>query len=244
MQLRYIDEAAAQAAANMARDEALLLGDSPAALRLYNWAPHAVSLGYFQRLQDFDDVPPGTSIVRRLTGGGAIHHGEEVTFALALDADLLPASVDASYGLLHDAIVRAVASIGVLCTRLEHGPPPGARPKDRWCFAVPGRHDIVDRNGRKLCGSAQRRLRTSRGPRVLHHGSLVIERPSLTPFVAAIVDMAPIPSLPELRRRLAAELAAALSMNLEPSTIRSTEAEVAETLRRTRYEDQAFTATR
>ena len=35
---------------------------------------------------DFDDLPQGTALVRRTTGGGAIHHGDELTFSLAIDA--------------------------------------------------------------------------------------------------------------------------------------------------------------
>lgn len=244
MRLRHIDEAATVAVANMARDEALLLSESSAALRLYGWAPHAVSLGYFQRLADFADLPAGTQVVRRLTGGGAIHHGSEITYALALDAHLLPADVDQSYALMHDAIVRAVRAVGGDAHRLEHGPAPGARPHDRWCFAVPGRHDLVDAAGRKVCGSAQRRLRTPRGPRVLHHGSLVLHRPSLTPFVGAIADAVETSRHMELRERIAVELAACLSLELDRDDLTAAERALAASLQASRYENPAFAAMR
>jgi lipoate-protein ligase A len=170
---------------NMAVDGALLaLAEAPT-LRFYGWRPHAVSLGYFQRLADFADLPAATPMVRRTTGGGAIHHGDELTFSLALDAALLPGAIAASYVLLHDALVRALDRLGVRCRRSTEGAM-SARPEDRWCFAHPVQGDLLV-DGRKLCGSAQRRV-PGRRPRVLHHGSLVIRRPEHTPFVAAIED--------------------------------------------------------
>ena len=244
MRLRRIDEPAIAAAANMARDEALLLADDTAALRLYGWSPHAVSLGYFQRIADFADLAPETSIVRRLTGGGAIHHGEEVTYALALPAAALPADVEASYALLHDAVLAALADVGVRAHRLVTGGGPGARPSSRWCFADPGRHDIVDAEGRKLCGSAQRRVRTQHGPRVLHHGSIVVERPSFTPFVAAIVDQQAASCATPLRERIATRIADALRMELCPDGLTTAEDALAATLRRDRYDHDAHTRMR
>ena len=214
MLLRVLKDGSRTPTENMAVDEALLRSSGPPTLRLYGWRPHAVSLGYFQKLADFADLPPGTPIVRRSTGGGAIHHGDEVTFALAVDASALPSDIDASYVLLHDAVRAALADIGVACTRLTSGPSCGARPGVRWCFAEPGRHDLVDQQGRKLVGSAQRRIRTDRA-RILHHGSIVLERPALTPFVAAIADQRPLAEAsPALHESLVARIASAL--HLEP----------------------------
>ncbi len=244
MILRRIDEPAIAAAANMARDEALLLAGDTAALRLYSWAPHSVSLGYFQRHCDFLDLGPNMPIVRRLTGGGAIFHGVEVTYALALPASALPTDVEASYARIHDAVVVALADVGVAAMRLEVGAAPGARPTSRWCFADPGRHDIVDRSGQKLVGSAQRRVRTPHGPRVLHHGSIVVERPDATPFVAAIADQVAATCEADLRERLAQRIAAELGMELRPDRLTAEEEALASTLQRDRYDSDAFTRMR
>jgi len=242
--LRRIDEPAIAAAATMARDEALLLAGDTAALRLYSWAPHSVSLGYFQRHCDFLDLGPNVPIVRRLTGGGAIFHGVEVTYALTLPASALPTDVEASYARIHDAVVVALADVGVAAMRLEVGAAPGARPTSRWCFADPGRHDIVDRSGQKLVGSAQRRVRTQHGPRVLHHGSIVVERPDATPFVAAIADQVAAICETDLRERLAQRIAAALGMELRPDRLTAEEEALASTLQRDRYDSDAFTRMR
>ncbi len=80
-------------ASNMALDEASLdsVADDPshALIRTYGWDEATLSLGYFQKLEDarsesrFHDVP----IVRRPTGGGAIWHHHELTYALVIPSD-------------------------------------------------------------------------------------------------------------------------------------------------------------
>ncbi|MGE3174289.1 MAG: biotin/lipoate A/B protein ligase family protein [Planctomycetota bacterium] len=243
--LRLLDEPATPPARNMALDEALLLAGDDAALRLYGWAPHAVSLGYFQRIADFADLEASVPKVRRLTGGGAIWHGDELTFALAAPAALLPRDLDAGYALLHDAVAAALGEIGVAVTRLTVGAAPGPRPHARWCFEVPGRHDLVDDRGRKLVGSAQRRVRTAAGPRVLHHGSIVLRRPAATPFVAAIADRVdPASVAAPLRRALARTIAAAVGISLGHGAWTAAEATLARTLQRDRYDAPAFLAVR
>jgi len=210
------------AAHNMAVDTALLELATTPTLRIYGWQPHAVSLGYFQKIADFDDLPEDTVFVRRATGGGAIHHGDELTFSLALDAHHLPGDIAASYTLLHDAIVRALAKVGVPCHRVKSDKQPAARPSDRWCFKTPVAGDLVTDAG-KLLGSAQRRARLTNDAgesrnRVLHHGSLVLTRPSHTPFVAAVADhVTPTGDLRrELHSALIAELAKVLALEARP----------------------------
>lgn len=212
MRLRVLRGGLQAPAFNMALDEALLLAASGPVLRLYGWRPHAVSIGYFQSVDDFADLPEGMPVVRRLTGGGAIHHGDELTFALALDAASLPAAVEASYQLLHDAVAAALRRAGIAVERLRTGRSPSPRKAARWCFQVPGRHDLVTPDGRKLVGSAQRRVRQPR-PRVLHHGSIVLRRPALTPFVAAVADHAdPAAAAAVLDTALPCALAEALGL--------------------------------
>ena len=229
-------DAPAGAAHNMALDCALLTHSSSPALRLYGFAPHAVSLGFFQRLGDFADLPAGTPLVRRPTGGGAIHHGDELTFALVLEPRALPGTVDDGYRLLHDAVVVALRSVGVACERLRTGVAAHARPEQRWCFAAPVRHDIVTSGG-KLVGSAQRRT-AHPTPRLLHHGSIVLRRPELTPFVAAVEDLVAVDAA--LRARLGDALVRSFAevLGLSPRTDAATPAEtaLAAQLRRERFE--------
>jgi lipoate-protein ligase A len=242
--LRVLREGPQPAAWNMAVDEALLRLARTPTLRLYSWQPHAVSLGWFQRRADFADLPPGTVVVRRLTGGGAIHHGDELTFSLAAAPGLLPGDIAASYALLHDAALAALRAVGVAATRCTTGEAATARPRERWCFATPGEGDLVTARG-KLLGSAQRRLALPQ-PRLLHHGSLVLTQPALTPFVAAVADAAPPDAA--LRARLGdalvAGMAAALGMTPHDGELDAAERDLAARLARERYGDPAFTCAR
>src|SRR5947208_3547802 len=76
--------------ANMAADEAMLEGAEAgvASLRFYGWAEPTLSLGYFQPSGDKHTDPrlAGLPWVRRATGGAALVHHHEVTYALALPA--------------------------------------------------------------------------------------------------------------------------------------------------------------
>ena len=73
---------------NMAEDEALIKTGSKPTLRLYTWKPSAVSIGYFQSIEDEVDIDfcrkNGIDIIRRNTGGGAVFHDEsgELTYSL------------------------------------------------------------------------------------------------------------------------------------------------------------------
>jgi lipoate-protein ligase A len=238
--VRLIVHEPSEAAWNMAVDEALLVEGHEPTLRFYGWAPHAVSLGYFQRIDEFRDLPPDTPVVRRLTGGGAIHHGDEITFSLTVDAASLPRDIGASYRLLHDAAVDALAAAGVPSRRLVAGPAASSRPTDRWCFAQPGRDDVVTERG-KLLGSAQRRVRLPRA-RVLHHGSIVLYRPDLTPFVGATADATPCTAAfaHRLRNLLGAHIGRALAMDLRPGALTAAEHALATRLCSERYRDLAF----
>ncbi len=85
---RVLPYETADGPANMALDEALLdavAADAETAyLRTYGWTVPTLSLGYFQRLAEVqaDARWQSVAVVRRLTGGGAIWHHQEVTYAL------------------------------------------------------------------------------------------------------------------------------------------------------------------
>lgn len=232
------------AAQNMAVDGALLEAAKTPTLRIYGWRPDAVSLGYFQSIAEFDDLPEDTVIVRRSTGGGAIHHGDELTFSLTLDASYLPGDIAQSYVALHDAIVRALASVDVTCQRASGGTQPAARPSDRWCFRTPVDGDLVTDQG-KLLGSAQRRTQAGNGnrhARILHHGSLVLQRPRHTPFVAAVADQVPVTRelRQELHSALTSELAKVLGLSARHGHYTLAESALAARLRSEQFGTAAY----
>jgi lipoate-protein ligase A len=65
----------------MARDEALLDGERTV-LRRTAWREPAVTIGRFQEWRFFDHAGDLRAPVRRITGGGAIHHGDDLTLGL------------------------------------------------------------------------------------------------------------------------------------------------------------------
>lgn len=157
---------------NMAADELLLEqagGGSAPCLRLYGWDRPTVSLGYFQSL---DEMPAAErercAVVRRPTGGGAILHGRELTYAVAVSREEFEGRQ--LYDRVNLALLAAVRALGVEAEvrgaqeaqRAQRGP--------FFCFARAAATDIIARS-MKLAGSAQRR----RAQGILQHGSLLIE---------------------------------------------------------------------
>jgi lipoate-protein ligase A len=162
---------------NMAVDEAILeavgRGDVPPTLRLYAWQPPCLSLGYAQPVTDVDRqrlAELGWGLVRRPTGGRAILHTDELTYAVIapLDEPRLAGGVLESYQRLAQALLAALRLLGLPVAAQESYLPPGApKPTNPVCFEVPSIYEITA-GGKKLIGSAQARRREG----ILQHGSL------------------------------------------------------------------------
>lgn len=153
----------------MAWDEALLEASTGAVLRLYRWEPPAVSLGYFQEAAPIRrQLPAGIDLVRRITGGGAIWHEQEVTYALAADIGVVPERPAELYHRLHQAIQASVEGRGGRLRRQPTSVGDRRYRDEPRCFASPATDDLLAVDGGKVLGSAARR----RGARVLVHGSL------------------------------------------------------------------------
>ncbi len=225
----------------MAVDEALLISGGPPTLRLYAWSPPGLSIGYFQGVASFLDIPGEHVLVRRPTGGGAIYHDHEVTFALTLDTSLLPESIGESYRLIHVAVASALRQVGVDVRQQGDLPVTEDTSDSPWCFASPQPLDLVDNERRKILGSAQRRIRRPRS-RTLNHGSLVLSRPGVTPFCAAVADqVSPEDVLPELEDYLGLEVAAMLALHPESGTTTDEELALAVELVGRKYGEPSFT---
>ena len=151
---------------NMAMDEALLeevASHGGAYLRFYRWDPPTLSLGRNQP-NTFYDLP----IVRRPTGGQAVWHEHELTYAAVAPIALF-GSLRKAYCEIHTRLARALRALGVEGVLAPAHPPirPSARPAS--CFAAPVGGEILVQ-GRKLVGSAQMR----RGDAFLQHGSILL----------------------------------------------------------------------
>ena len=186
---RLITTHPARGAWNMAVDEAILEhighGEVPPTLRLYAWEPPCLSLGHAQSFMDVDTVrleSRGWEVVRRMTGGRAILHTDELTYSVtgSVDEPCLAGSILESYNRLAQALLAAVHNLG-LPVEVKEGKADSNGQTNPVCFEVPSTYEITV-NGKKLIGSAQARRREG----VLQHGSLPLTG-DLSRIVQALV---------------------------------------------------------
>ncbi len=161
---------------NMAVDESILehihRGEAQPTLRLYSWNPPCLSLGHAQSFNDVDVArlkSHGWDVVRRVTGGRAILHTDELTYSVTGSAEepVLSGGVLESYNRLAQALLHAVQSLSVPVEMKEHEDGHTQQNLNPVCFEVPSTYEITV-NGKKLIGSAQARKKEG----VLQHGSL------------------------------------------------------------------------
>ena len=177
---RWLYTGAATGAFNMAADEALLMrasnpGSEPT-LRIFAWNPPAVTLGYGQNASRELDLAKcrraGLDVVRRLTGGRAVLHWDELTYSVVWPVEALGGGLEDSFQLIGRCLVAGLQRFGIDAT-LERSRPARDRRRERElsppCFASTSRWE-VKYLGRKLIGSAQRRIKNA----VLQHGSLLL----------------------------------------------------------------------
>jgi len=170
----------ADGAENMAADE--LLADAAGRLgrplvRFYGWTSPTVSLGGFQSIGEARGIGAisGASLVRRPSGGGAIVHGTDLTYALAVPREHpLARGALPLYETVHRALTDVLEDLG-LAARLHAGRAAAAEPF--FCFSRRAVGDVVatppgrlaSDDDPKVLGSAQRRLPSA----ILQHGSLL-----------------------------------------------------------------------
>ena len=167
---------------NMAVDGRLLTAveeaDVPRTIvRFYSWTKPTISLGRNQKVEKAVDLEfcgeQGIDVVHRPTGGRAVLHDDELTYAIASnDAERFDGgSVYATYRRISEAMTEGYRRLGVDVVLAPDTSRRGLSPKDRDdpCFVSPSRYELMVK-GRKIVGSAQRRLRHG----FLQHGSMLI----------------------------------------------------------------------
>ena len=158
-------------------------------VRLYWFAPPCLSLGRMQPDADVDRAAcarDGIDVVRRPSGGRAVLHDDEVTYAVVcrVDDPWFGGDVMTSCGRIHRAIAAGLTRLGVVTT--AHAVTAGDRRAQRAsaagadCFARASAHELLDGSGRKLVGSAQAR----RAGALLQHGSVLLSKPRTPAYLA------------------------------------------------------------
>ena len=175
-QWRLIITPPARGAWNMAVDETLLesvgQGHSLPCLRLYSWEPPCLSIGYAQPSSDVDQErlrDLGWDWVRRLTGGRAILHTDELTYSViaAQSEPRVSGSVLESYQRLSKALLTSLHTLEIPAEAHPIRSSSENQEVGAICFEVPSNYEIVVA-GKKLIGSAQARRKNA----VLQHGTL------------------------------------------------------------------------
>jgi lipoate-protein ligase A len=226
----------------MALDEALL--DAVAAdpqsayIRTYQWSTPTLSLGYFQHVAEAEAEPRwrGLPWVRRPTGGGAILHDREITYAVVVPArHPLARPSTALYRAVHQAFRDLLAALGLSASlrpgnslgepaaALASGEAPRLDRRPFLCFLDPAEHDVIA-DGAKIVGSAQRR----RGGAVLQHGSVLLSRSAYAEELPGLRDLSRLETTLEplglandesnWPDRLTQTIASALSLRPKPAS--------------------------
>ena len=219
-----VDEFPNSGVFNMSMDAALLqiaAEKGRSTVRIYQWSEPTITVGYFQGLTQsrespFSDLP----VVRRLSGGGAILHDQEITYSVVLPASHAarqhPSDV---YEMVHRGIIELLMATGVPCLlRSEFdaiNPRSEFAETDRTaepflCFLRKNPNDIVHSSGSKIAGSAQRRRKGV----ILQHGSIILRASRMANQVLGIENLEPTFSAVEFRRSLPLSIAGTVSHSM------------------------------
>ncbi len=147
-----------------------------AVLRLYRWNPYCISLGANQSLEDIDTSKTRyhqIDIVKRPTGGRAILHSQELTYSVIYPIEPTTSAKNI-YNEINLALRKGLINFDERLNTidLEHSQPDFKEfyksEISAICFAVSAKSEL-NYNGKKLVGSAQRKL----GNVILQHGSIL-----------------------------------------------------------------------
>ncbi len=165
----------ATGALNMALDQALLdraEREGVTTLRLYSWSPHCLSLGRnepaLKRYNRAHIEARGIATVRRPTGGRAVWHARELTYAVAAPLSRF-GGLAGAYREIHLLLADALKQLGAEATLA----PPPARASSLSagaCFATSAGGELLV-SGVKIVGSAQ----LTQGSAFLQHGSVLLQ---------------------------------------------------------------------
>lgn len=144
---------------NMATDEAILShvsdGEVPPTVRFYGWNPSAVTIGYFQSMKEEVDIERckelGVDFIRRITGGGAVLHENEITYTVIAPQHYFSNDILTSYKQIGEGIINGLKRLNLNASFVPL-------------------NDIVV-NGRKISGNAQTRKMKC----ILQHGTVLID---------------------------------------------------------------------
>jgi lipoate-protein ligase A len=163
-----IDDTHLSAKDNMSIDKELFFNfkkDDKTILRLYNWED-SFTYGVSQKFEDLG-FKYGKSSAKRITGGGILLHGNDISYCIITPAKTLKSvSVKKSYEILCEFIMEFYRSLG-LNPAFAKDLDDIKLSKSSFCQVGFEPYDIII-DGRKIGGNAQKRSRD----KILQHGSI------------------------------------------------------------------------
>jgi lipoyl(octanoyl) transferase len=176
VKFRLIADTARPAEMNMAVDE-LLMKKGESVLRFYGWSAPAVTTGYFEDVKAVSRFFEGVPVVRRITGGGSVLHGKDLTFSLTtqVPTTLFANDVKSSYLKINEAV-----RVGLKDTypKMDYAdcktvPSQSQKQRRRVCFDQPSCYDLL-LEGKKVLGGSQRRTNGV----MLHQSTIFLADPA------------------------------------------------------------------
>lgn len=151
-------------------DEAIKFSYNEPIIRFYGWSPACVSFGRNQKDGNINiDFCRKNNIdtVRRVTGGRALLHDDELTYSFICPVEFLAGgeSIIKSYKEISSAIIEGFKTIGI---DLQLGGKKKVNTSFEYCMSVSTGADLCFQD-KKLIGSAQFRKQNY----ILQHGSVL-----------------------------------------------------------------------
>ena len=140
--------------------------------RLYGWSPRCISLGRNQKVVNIGANARGIDVVRRVTGGRALLHDDEITYSCVIPVSKIPGgeSVITSYKYISGYLIKFFKTLGI---NLDFG---GGKYRGKttpstkfdYCMLLSTGADVCY-EGKKIIGSSQFR----KNGYILQHGSIL-----------------------------------------------------------------------
>lgn len=194
-----------------------------ATLRIYSWRPEALSLGRRQRMEEVDLAAcraRGLDVVKRIGGGAAVYHGDDISYCFACRLDMMPLPSPLQWRAVFETMLLG---LGIAAGTEKTSPP--HRHNSTICFASAA-EDEPSLHGKKWVGNARRKSKSV----FLQHGSiLLLPQPDFLPELVkdapphsseGLLAVAPALTENAIRRAFAGAVAETFHLRFAPATLR------------------------
>jgi len=182
MSFNYLGYDVLSAAENMQKDIAILKAiTTDVFLRLYSWTDTCVTFGYNQKEDTVKSLVGKLNInthefVRRPTGGGlVVHERKKLAWSLFVPVDIFAKkSLLGFYYDLSNVYADLLQDCGINCSLIKSARKEFQEKRiNDVCLDYPAKYELIDENGNKLIGSAQKKTKSC----LIQQNNLFIKEP-------------------------------------------------------------------